>query len=68
MAEKKDIVTITVEETDDVERSAVAEIDDQTTKDNGENNQPLLPPTDRGRGALLFMVGATMIEAIMWGV
>jgi hypothetical protein len=30
--------------------------------------RPLLPQTDGGREAFLFMLGAFMVEAIMWGI
>lgn len=30
--------------------------------------RPFFPPTDRGRGAFMFVLSAFMVEAIMWGI
>ncbi len=44
------------------------EVDTETSSSQPINAIDILPPVDTGRDAYLFLLGATMIEVLVWGL
>jgi hypothetical protein len=63
--EKNMTVAVPVDEVQKVDES-----DPEVSRGPAHETQerPFLSPTDRGREAFLFMLGAFVVEAIMWGI
>jgi hypothetical protein len=63
--EKNATVAIAIDEIQTVDESdpEISQVPAYETE-----GRPFLPPTDRGRGAFMFMLSAFMVEAIMWGI
>jgi hypothetical protein len=66
MSQEKDITAaVTIDEV-----QAVDESEPEVSRGPAHVTEecPFLFPTDRGRVALLFMLGAFVVEAILWGI